>query len=612
MNPQRRFAPWWVDVRIRRRRSFAVAAVFAFALGLTACAGGQGLTAFGGKDDGRELAEWLDFAEDGVSFLEEGSVDDASDSFNDALKLNIRNAQLQALNGIAYHLSARDRDAMNFSLAEEGYKLAVKFNPSNWRFHYLLGLIYYEQGKYALARKHLIKAAVRNSGSVKVFQLLLAAAYSSLDFELARGVAEYMLTRELSDQNRIETLKSCALSNAALQRETRASQCYESYASLTASRPARNEVAERMAVWGRLHDAAATLSEGGSGELAQSDDEDDENEDDNEENVISDEKMVIVDVVIIGSREDNRKHAGINILNGLEFQFGDSADGTDAFNYSKSASRDMDDATNNATVKSVVRTLTIPAISYSLNIVNSADNQSKILAKPSLMALSGETSTFFSGVNITGAATSGGTGDSVSIEKEIGVKLEVTPEFLGGGKIRLAVKATRTFLTDPSSSVVFDYRIDTTKTEVDSKVVLNVGETLLLGGLIEQEDTNGVDGVPGLREVPGLRMLFSETIERRYKKSITILLTPRTPADEPSPTMPEAAAQFRNADALMLRRLIGQDTAIEPVQDNDRNITIAQMFGRDYLSDADVSAGVDNAEIVSVAQSILREMKDIR
>ncbi len=612
MNPQRRFAPWWVDVRIRRRRSFAVAAVFAFALGLTACAGGQGLSSFGGKDDGRELAEWLDFANDGVSFLEEGAVDEASDSFNDALKLNIRNAQLQALNGIAYHLSARDRDAMNFSLAEEGYKLAVKFNPSNWRFHYLLGLIYYEQGKYALARKHLIKAAVRNSGSVKVFQLLLAAAYSSLDFELARGVAEYMLTRELSDQNRIETLKSCALSNAALQREARASQCYESYASLTASRPARNEVAERMAVWGRLHDAAATLSEGGGGELAQSDDEYDENEDDNEENVISDEKMVVVDVVIIGSRQDNRKHSGINILNGLEFQFGDSADGTDAFNYSKSASRDMDDATNNATVKSVVRTLTIPAISYSLNIVNSADNQSKILAKPSLMALSGETSTFFSGVNITGAATSGGTGDSVSIEKEIGVKLEVTPEFLGGGKIRLAVKATRTFLTDPSSSVVFDYRIDTTKTEVDSKVVLNVGETLLLGGLIEQEDANGVDGVPGLREVPGLRMLFSETIERRYKKSITILLTPRTPADEPSPTMPEAAAQFKNADALMLRRLIGRETAIEPVQDDGRNTTIAQMFGRDYLSDADVSAGVDNAEIVSVAQSILREMKDIR
>ena len=184
-----------------------------------------------------------------------------------------------------------------------------------------------------------------------------------------------------------------------------------------------------------------------------------------EEEDITDERMVIVDVVIIGSTEDVRKRSGINILDGLAFQFGDIGDGEDAFSRIDSISTDtFDPSTNNTQTNTVVKALTIPAIEYSLNIINSRDNDSKILAKPSLIALAGEESTFFSGVTINGAATSG-TGDSVSIEEEIGVSLSVTPDFISDTKVYLSIAAERTFLIDPKKSVLYEYRLDTTKNQ---------------------------------------------------------------------------------------------------------------------------------------------------
>jgi len=64
------------------------------------------------------------------------------------------------------------------------------------------------------------------------------------------------------------------------------------------------------------------------------------------------------------------------------------------------------------------------------------------------------------------------TGDSVSIDKEIGVKLEVTPDVLPNDMLKLRVFAERTFLTQPSRSVEFQYRLDTTKTSVNATVAM--------------------------------------------------------------------------------------------------------------------------------------------
>ena len=276
-----------------------------------------------------------------------------------------------------------------------------------------------------------------------------------------------------------------------------------------------------------------------------------------EEEDITDERMVIVDVVIIGSTEDIRKRSGINILDGLSFQFGDIEDAEDAFSRIDSISTDQFDTTNNTQTNTVVKALTIPAIEYSLNIINSRDNDSKILAKPSLIALAGEESTFFSGVTINGAATSG-TGDSVSIEEEIGVSLSVTPDFISDTKVYLSIAAERTFLIDPKKSVLYEYRLDTTKTNVQANVVLNIGETLILGGLTEQQDTETLDGVPGLSKVPLVKLFFSEDVKRNYKKTITILLTPRLAPVNKKTNPKKKKISYKDTNELILNKLLAE------------------------------------------------------
>ena len=196
-------------------------------------------------------AQWLQFAERGVKFLDDGYDERASSSFNDALKFNIRNAKLQALNGIAYHLNGRNRDASQFKLASEGYKLASKFDPSDWRIYYLLGLMHHEQRNYVRAKQYFIRAAARNQGNLKIFYRLLASAYYSFDLKLAQKVADYLLTKEIPVEYRAATNKSCALVNAAfgysdLYARKRAQHCLASYTKLVGP-AASSHVRERMA-----------------------------------------------------------------------------------------------------------------------------------------------------------------------------------------------------------------------------------------------------------------------------------------------------------------------------------------------------------------------------
>ncbi|MBX9635756.1 MAG: type II and III secretion system protein, partial [Magnetospirillum sp.] len=179
----------------------------------------------------------------------------------------------------------------------------------------------------------------------------------------------------------------------------------------------------------------------------------------------------------------------------------------------------------------ITRALTIPAITYTLNILNANNQHNQVLARPTLIGLAGKPSEFFSGVELDAAAVANSQvgGQSINIQKEIGVKLLVIPSFLTDGRLKLHVFAQRTFLQSPSTNVNFQYQIQTSKDKVTANVVMRYGETLILGGLSQKEDEVNRDGVPGLQDVPGLQYLFSRQTTRNFQSSVLILMTPRPP-----------------------------------------------------------------------------------
>lgn len=488
--------------------------------------------------------------------IEKGDLEEASKYSNLALKLDITNPDLQFLNGLVYHLIGVRGDSSKFRLAEQGYKQALNFDPGNLAARYQLGHLYMDQRRFQLAQENFAAVALHKGQDAAILYNLAAASYYARDPRTADAALERLMDVSPNAEQKAEILQAKALSLAALNDYEAAGRYIDTYRDVSGNTTETGFLEQRLTSWKSFYESDAKLmmaqySSGdpyGSGTSnpygsadpygntapygAQSGSAQSQSAFANTQagtSGFSDPSMVVVDVVLIGTQEDIRDSRGINLLNGLQLQFGDPLTGAAGFGLTDKNVKDNLDSGFAESTRTITRSISIPAVTYSLNIANSLNANNLVLAKPSLVAQNGQTSEFFSGTEILAAAVSGGSGDSVSVQKEVGVKLAVTPEVLPDDMIRLHVVAERTFLTDPSNSVVFEFRLDTTKTNVNSTVTMKFGETLILGGLSERETSKSADGVPGLMDIPILNYLFSQRVEREFERSILILLTPRRP-----------------------------------------------------------------------------------
>jgi tetratricopeptide (TPR) repeat protein len=516
----------------------------------------------------------------GMDAMERDDLLEASRFLNLSLKLDITNPDIQLLNGLVYHLMGVRGDATKYELAEQGYKQSLKFNPGNLAARYQLGLLYADQRRYGLAQGHFAAVALHRSKDTAVLYNLASAAYYARDPRSSEAALKRLMEVEPQARNKPEILKARALASAAIDNRVGAAEFISAYRKVAESDRNFQALEQRVDSWQTFYDSDAKLmlskvaannlsaNLGDPNDLlgipnANLGDPNDSLGDPNanlgdpndslgspnasyddmavgadtslstgvDTGAFVDAGMVVVDVVLIGTQEDVRNSRGINLLNGLQLQFGDPLSGTPGFSYGKRQTSDILGTGLGLDEKLVsrARAISIPAVNYSLNIANSVDANNQVIAKPSLVAQNGQTSEFFSGTEILAAAVSGGNGDSVSVQKEVGVKLAVTPEILPNDLLRLHVIAERTFLTDPSNSVVFEFRLDTTKTNINSTVTMKFGETLILGGLSEREVSKSADGVPVLMDIPVLDYLVSQRVERQFERSVMILLTPRRP-----------------------------------------------------------------------------------
>jgi general secretion pathway protein D len=511
---------------------------------------------------------------EGVKALKEGRLEQASKIFNVALKLNVTSSEIHLLNALTYHLMALAGDTGKFEMAEEGFRVALRFDPANWLADYQIGLCYLDQRKYALAQAHLASAATTERNNPDLLFDLAVASYYAGDPRVAEGALKRLRDIAPERAHRPDVLRAAVMTQAALNDGAGVRKTLAEFRT-TAAEPDVLMLERRTEDWGQFYRTAVndgptilaqSLFGGGvppvpagggfpqsggfpqQGGIPQPGGFPQQGGGFPQQGAFPqqgggqagfgqqgapagfvDDKMVVVDVVLISTLEDANESYGINLLNGLRLQFGDPQTNTPAFSRSTNGVNSAIDPSLNVQTQTITRSLRIPSISYSLNIANALNDRDEVIAKPSLVALAGQTSDFFSGSEIQAAAVSGGAGDSVSIKQEVGVKLAVRPDFLPDGKVRLQIAAQRTFLTSPSSSVVFQFRLDTSKTNVNANVVLRFGETLVLSGLTESENTSINDGVPVLRDIPGVNLLFSQHSRTQYRKSVLILLTPRRP-----------------------------------------------------------------------------------
>ena len=512
-------------------------------------------------------------AAQGVKALDEHKFKQANDLFNLALKTDLNNSYLHFLNALAYHYRGIEGESNLLALAEQGYEMAVQFDSSNSTARHYRGLLHLDKREYAQAQRQLMEATLYTSDDAELLYDLAVAAYYNKDSATTYATLEGLRALGAKNNLRPQTLRGLAIVAAAAGQKDKAAQYLEELRASGAQLTETDFVSRRVKSWAETHASslvqaqfapippasgggfpaaggggfppaggggfpaagggfpAAGAAPGGFGQPAAGFGQQRPGAfgapGQGGLNAFVDKQMVMVDVVIVSTQEDNNNTMGVNLLDGLRLQFGNGT--TQAFSASKTATQDFNNPGASTATRTITRSLGLSAVAYTLNIANASETSNEILARPTLLALAGQTSQFFSGVDIVGAAVSGGQGSAVQIQKEVGVRLAVTPEFLPDNLIRLQVVAERTFLTNPSANVVFDFRLDTTKTTVNANVAMKFGETLILSGLSERDTGVSNSGVPVLRDVPLAQYLFSRKSERDFQKSVLIMITPRRP-----------------------------------------------------------------------------------
>jgi len=154
-----------------------------------------------------------------------------------------------------------------------------------------------------------------------------------------------------------------------------------------------------------------------------------------------------------------------------------------------------------------------------------------ILSTPNLLTLDNEQASIIIGQNvpfITGqyAQTSGTSTVSPfqTIErKDVGLTLKVKPQVSEGGTVKMAIYQEVSSVDDSRSN---NAGIITNKRAIESHVLVDDGQIIVIGGLIQDQVTGGVEKVPGLGDIPGIGSLFRYDNRKRTKTNLMVFLRP--------------------------------------------------------------------------------------
>ncbi|MDH3224454.1 MAG: type II and III secretion system protein family protein [Gemmatimonadota bacterium] len=175
------------------------------------------------------------------------------------------------------------------------------------------------------------------------------------------------------------------------------------------------------------------------------------------------------------------------------------------------------------------------------------------LAEPNLVALEGQEATFLAGGEFPfPSLQSGAASNSVTIIwKEFGVRLNFVPTVTNAGTIRLSVEPEVSSLDFANGLVFSGFQIPSILTRrVNTSVELAPGQTLAIGGLLDNRLLHEVDRVPVLGHIPILGAFFSSKRAREDRTELLVLVTPYIvePSDDPIP-VPTGEPETWNFDS---------------------------------------------------------------
>ncbi|HVP11484.1 MAG TPA: hypothetical protein VMV94_09895 [Phycisphaerae bacterium] len=233
--------------------------------------------------------------------------------------------------------------------------------------------------------------------------------------------------------------------------------------------------------------------------------------------------------------------------------------------------------------------------------VHATDNAIRLLANPRLLVFNNHSASILVGerypllqANITDQGT---LTESLDTYVPVGIQLEVTPTIMADGRVSLMVH--------PVTSALGDEVVGTTglrvrrilTREIDTRIVMHDGETIVLGGLISDHKSRTVNKIPGLGDLPVVDTLFRQESPMSQRVDLLVFLTTRI----------EGATEISERDRAVFDMYRPQFKQIERLQDAQLHFEIPTeyepakaMFGDPPREDLEEGEGAEVASTRSV------------
>ncbi len=154
-----------------------------------------------------------------------------------------------------------------------------------------------------------------------------------------------------------------------------------------------------------------------------------------------------------------------------------------------------------------------------------SDGYGEVISTPKVMTADKQKAKVASGQQIPyqTTQTAGGAATATTSFKDALLSLDVTPSITPDGKVQMQLNVT----SDSPAGTAPNGEIILNKNEVNTNVLVDNGETVVLGGIFEQETKNIQTKVPFLGDIPYLGRLFRKDLKSDNKRELLIFVTPR-------------------------------------------------------------------------------------
>ncbi|MBE3669968.1 type II secretion system protein GspD [Vibrio navarrensis] len=220
-----------------------------------------------------------------------------------------------------------------------------------------------------------------------------------------------------------------------------------------------------------------------------------------------------------------------------------------------------------------------------------SNSNSNILSSPSITVMDNGEASFIVGEEVpvlTGSSASSNNDNPFQTveRKEVGIKLKVVPQINEGDSVQLNIEQEVSNVLGANGAV--DVRF--AKRQLNTSVIVQDGQMLVLGGLIDERALESESKVPLLGDIPILGHLFKSTSTQVEKKNLMVFIKPTIIRDG----MTADGITQRKYNYIRAEQLYKADQGLKLM--GDGNIPVLPKYGEDKRHPVEIQAFIEQME----------------